>query len=137
MDPLDPPVPKPKAKAKAKAVYKAPAPNEQLDLIKKHFPSITDVKGKYQSKLYTFITEMAQLSMDPSIWKKPDDPHYPVWTAWMTFEGRSLTIQDAVWIAEACDNGQPELQAMMTAWIANQASNLSVTELETKLIKEK
>lgn len=140
MDPLDSP-PKPKLKAKAKAkpkatVYKPPPPNEQLELIKKHFPSVTEVKGKYQSKLYTYITEMSQLNTNPDIWVKPDDPQYPVWTAWMTFEGQPLTIQDAIWIAEACDSGQPELQAIMTSWIAKQVSNLSIAELENRIAKE-
>lgn len=133
---MDSPKPKAKAKAKAKAVYKAPPANEQLEVIKKHFPGVVDVKGKYQSKLYTYITEMTQISADPEIWGKPDDPHYAAWQAWMTFEGKSLTMQDAIWIANAAVGSQPELQIMMTSWIAKQAANLSVSELETRLTKE-
>lgn len=114
-------------KAAAKQVAKKPEVSEDLS---KHFPDVKDATGVYRSKLLSYVKVLKDLpEVEPAIvWNDDTHPQHTVWTEWVKYGDRVLTIKEAVWLAEAAKS-QPYLQNMITFWIGKRVNDMSVGEL--------
>lgn len=113
--------------ARKKAAAKKPEVSEDLS---KHFPDVRDATGLYRSKLLSYVKVLKDLpEVEPAmIWNDDKHPQHTLWSEWIKYGDRTLTIKEAVWLAEAAKS-RPHLQNMITFWIGKRVNDISVEQL--------